>query len=161
MVCMQSSNSWFWCWLLCYFRVPKFIYRSSTFFVLVYLGLENWCCFLTALQYYLKTGTCKFGATCKFHHPRDKAGIAGRVSLNILGYPLRPVWILIYLSLTQLGRMCYYYLTYLFSPFIFTVVDFLVRMVCMVEGSSQGFAGCHRYNFNVVSANLWKSLNVV
>ncbi|MFQ6647469.1 hypothetical protein Gotur_021369, partial [Gossypium turneri] len=28
--------------------------------------------------YYLKTGTCKFGATCKFHHPRDKAGIAGR-----------------------------------------------------------------------------------
>ncbi|CAK7340130.1 unnamed protein product [Dovyalis caffra] len=40
--------------------------------------------------YYLKTGTCKFGATCKFHHPRDKAGISGRVSLNILGYPLRP-----------------------------------------------------------------------
>lgn len=41
-------------------------------------------------QYYLKTGTCKFGATCKFDHPREKAGIAGRVSLNILGYPLRP-----------------------------------------------------------------------
>ncbi|XP_044499755.1 zinc finger CCCH domain-containing protein ZFN-like [Mangifera indica] len=41
-------------------------------------------------QYYLKTGTCKFGATCKFHHPRDKAGISGRVSLNVLGYPLRP-----------------------------------------------------------------------
>ncbi|KAF9661374.1 hypothetical protein SADUNF_Sadunf19G0062200 [Salix dunnii] len=40
--------------------------------------------------YYLKTGTCKFGATCKFHHPRDKAGVSGRVSLNILGYPLRP-----------------------------------------------------------------------
>ncbi|XP_077226932.1 zinc finger CCCH domain-containing protein ZFN-like isoform X2 [Tasmannia lanceolata] len=45
---------------------------------------------LHACQYYLKTGTCKFGATCKFHHPRDKAGIAGRVLLNILGYPLRP-----------------------------------------------------------------------
>ncbi|XP_071702333.1 zinc finger CCCH domain-containing protein ZFN-like [Rutidosis leptorrhynchoides] len=40
-------------------------------------------------QYYLKTGTCKFGATCKFDHPRDKAGIAGRVTLNVLGYPLR------------------------------------------------------------------------
>ncbi|XP_073099086.1 zinc finger CCCH domain-containing protein ZFN-like isoform X3 [Elaeis guineensis] len=39
--------------------------------------------------YYLKTGTCKFGATCKFHHPKDKAGMAGRVQLNILGYPLR------------------------------------------------------------------------
>lgn len=22
-------------------------------------------------QFYMKTGTCKFGATCKFHHPRD------------------------------------------------------------------------------------------
>ncbi|RWW44842.1 hypothetical protein BHE74_00049366, partial [Ensete ventricosum] len=41
-------------------------------------------------QYYLRTGTCKFGATCKFHHPRDKAGIAGRVQLNVLGYPIRP-----------------------------------------------------------------------
>ncbi|GKV02379.1 hypothetical protein SLEP1_g14820 [Rubroshorea leprosula] len=41
-------------------------------------------------QYYLKTGTCKFGATCKFHHPKDKAGIAGRVPLNVFGYPLRP-----------------------------------------------------------------------
>ncbi|KAL8252516.1 hypothetical protein R6Q59_036209 [Mikania micrantha] len=38
-------------------------------------------------QYYLKTGTCKFGATCRFHHPRE---MAGRVSLNVLGYPLRP-----------------------------------------------------------------------
>ncbi|RWR87115.1 zinc finger protein [Cinnamomum micranthum f. kanehirae] len=41
-------------------------------------------------QYYLKTGTCKFGPTCKFDHPRDKAGIAGRVQLNIMGFPLRP-----------------------------------------------------------------------
>ncbi|KAL7109635.1 hypothetical protein ACP275_06G186300 [Erythranthe tilingii] len=40
-------------------------------------------------QYYLKTGTCKFGATCKFDHPREKAGIAGRVALNVLGYPIR------------------------------------------------------------------------
>ncbi|MBA0752291.1 hypothetical protein Gogos_001137, partial [Gossypium gossypioides] len=47
------------------------------------------CQACTYSSYYLKTGTCKFGATCKFHHPRDKAGIAGRVSLNILGYPLR------------------------------------------------------------------------
>lgn len=22
-------------------------------------------------QFYLKTGQCKFGATCKFHHPKD------------------------------------------------------------------------------------------
>ncbi|GJN25132.1 hypothetical protein PR202_gb12922 [Eleusine coracana subsp. coracana] len=42
------------------------------------------------LQYYLKTGTCKFGATCKFHHPREKAAMANRVHWNSLGYPLRP-----------------------------------------------------------------------
>nr|PNR27084.1 hypothetical protein PHYPA_030565 [Physcomitrium patens] len=40
-------------------------------------------------QYYLKTGTCKFGATCKYHHPREKAGSTGRVLLNVLGLPLR------------------------------------------------------------------------
>eukprot|EP01018_Ginkgo_biloba_P003522 Gb_32584 [translate_table: standard] len=39
--------------------------------------------------YYLKTATCKFGLTCKYHHPRDKAGIARAVPLNVLGYPLR------------------------------------------------------------------------
>nr|CAB3491528.1 unnamed protein product [Digitaria exilis] len=42
-------------------------------------------------QYYLKTGTCKFGATCKFHHPREKAAMATRVQFNELGYPFRPV----------------------------------------------------------------------
>ncbi|CAH8388270.1 unnamed protein product [Eruca vesicaria subsp. sativa] len=30
-----------------------------------------------------ETGTYKFGVTCKFDHPRNKAGIAGQVSLNI------------------------------------------------------------------------------
>lgn len=45
----------------------------------------------TLFQYYLKTGTCKFGSTCKFHHPKEKAGIAKQAQLNILGYPLRPV----------------------------------------------------------------------
>ncbi|URE22418.1 zinc finger CCCH domain-containing protein [Musa troglodytarum] len=48
------------------------------------------CCCKNQGRYYLKTGTCKFGAICKFHHPKEKAGIAGRVQLNILGYPLRP-----------------------------------------------------------------------
>jgi len=49
--------------------------------------------YVLVAQYYLKTGTCKFGVTCKFHHPRNKAGIAGRVSLNMLGYPLRSVYL--------------------------------------------------------------------
>ncbi|KAG7550868.1 Zinc finger CCCH-type [Arabidopsis thaliana x Arabidopsis arenosa] len=45
---------------------------------------------VVSVQFYLKTGTCKFGVTCKFHHPRNKAGSDGRVSVNVLGYPLRP-----------------------------------------------------------------------
>ncbi|MQM10107.1 hypothetical protein Taro_042999, partial [Colocasia esculenta] len=41
------------------------------------------------LQYFLKTGTCKFGATCKYHHPRDRLP-AMHVMLNMLGLPMRP-----------------------------------------------------------------------
>lgn len=48
-------------------------------------------CRVVVFQYYLKTGTCKFGATCKYHHPREKAGSTGRVHLNVLGLPLRQV----------------------------------------------------------------------
>ncbi|OWM71266.1 hypothetical protein CDL15_Pgr011393 [Punica granatum] len=41
-------------------------------------------------QYYMRTGTCKFGASCKFNHPKQGAGSAAPVSLNYYGYPLRP-----------------------------------------------------------------------
>ncbi|KAK1356956.1 Zinc finger CCCH domain-containing protein 32 [Heracleum sosnowskyi] len=41
-------------------------------------------------QYYLRTGTCKFGATCKFHHPRNGGGSLSNVPVNVYGYPLRP-----------------------------------------------------------------------
>ncbi|KAF2314960.1 hypothetical protein GH714_037336 [Hevea brasiliensis] len=41
-------------------------------------------------QFYLKTGTCKFGASCKFHHPKHGGGSLSHVPLNTHGYPLRP-----------------------------------------------------------------------
>eukprot|EP00250_Pteridium_aquilinum_P007061 c16856_g1_i1 orf=327-1532(+) len=43
-------------------------------------------------QYYLKTGDCGFGASCKFHHPKDRTPIASpsRCTLNVVGLPLRP-----------------------------------------------------------------------
>lgn len=53
-------------------------------------------------QYYLKTGTCKFGASCKFHHPRHVVGSLSNVPLNISGYPLRPVWT----SMLNLFNLC-------------------------------------------------------
>ncbi len=53
---------------------------------------------IVQIQYYLKTGTCKFGATCKYHHPRDQAGSTGRVQLNVVGLPLRTVSLSIWLD---------------------------------------------------------------
>lgn len=47
-------------------------------------------CLKYALQYFLKTGTCKYGSTCKYHHPKDRRG-AAPVSFNTLGLPMRQV----------------------------------------------------------------------
>ncbi|KAJ6379622.1 hypothetical protein OIU76_016296 [Salix suchowensis] len=42
-------------------------------------------------QFYMKTGDCKFGAVCRFHHPRERLIPAPDCVLNPLGLPLRPV----------------------------------------------------------------------
>lgn len=42
-------------------------------------------------QFYMKTGDCKFGAVCRFHHPRERAIPAPDCVLSPLGLPLRPV----------------------------------------------------------------------
>lgn len=43
-------------------------------------------------QHFLKTGDCKFGAACKFHHPRGSTPVAWPTSctMSIVGLPLRP-----------------------------------------------------------------------
>ncbi|KMZ72986.1 Zinc finger CCCH domain-containing protein 32 [Zostera marina] len=54
-------------------------------------------------QYFMRTGTCKFGSTCKYHHPKQ----GGLVTLNVHGYPLRPIhpcW------QTQGEQECSYYI---------------------------------------------------
>lgn len=40
-------------------------------------------------HHYMKTGDCKFGTYCKFHHPKDRA-MSLPCSLNPLGLPCRP-----------------------------------------------------------------------
>ncbi|XP_057549077.1 zinc finger CCCH domain-containing protein 32 [Amaranthus tricolor] len=40
-------------------------------------------------QYYLKTGNCKYGSSCKYHHPPDQ-GTSAACFLGPLGLPLRP-----------------------------------------------------------------------
>ncbi|KAF3452452.1 hypothetical protein FNV43_RR02885 [Rhamnella rubrinervis] len=41
-------------------------------------------------QFYMKTGDCKFGAVCRFHHPRERLIPAPDCVLSALGLPLRP-----------------------------------------------------------------------
>ncbi|XP_020252817.1 zinc finger CCCH domain-containing protein ZFN-like [Asparagus officinalis] len=40
-------------------------------------------------QYYMKTGDCKFGAVCKFHHPRERLTPIPNCVLSPFGLPLR------------------------------------------------------------------------
>ena len=42
-------------------------------------------------QFYMKTGDCKFGAVCRFHHPRERLIPAPYCVLSPIGLPLRPV----------------------------------------------------------------------
>lgn len=42
-------------------------------------------------QFYMKTGDCKYGAVCRFHHPRERLIPAPDCVLSTLGLPLRPV----------------------------------------------------------------------
>ncbi|MBA0860873.1 hypothetical protein Goshw_022100 [Gossypium schwendimanii] len=40
-------------------------------------------------QYYLRTGDCKFGSSCRYHHPRDKVVPWTNCILSPMGLPLR------------------------------------------------------------------------
>ena len=72
------------------------IYNSCVLITLI------WCS--SHEQYYLKTGTCKFGASCRFNHPKHGGGSLGQAPLNIYGLPLRPVWL--FFNLMQLMANC-------------------------------------------------------
>eukprot|EP00850_Spirogloea_muscicola_P024671 SM001259S26267 [mRNA] locus=s1259:292:2035:+ [translate_table: standard] len=41
-------------------------------------------------QYYMKTGQCKYGPTCRFNHPQEHGLRAAQAPLNPSGLPLRP-----------------------------------------------------------------------
>ncbi|CAL5357587.1 unnamed protein product [Camellia sinensis] len=41
-------------------------------------------------QYYLKTGDCKFGSSCRFHHPPDWVVSKTNCLLSSMGLPMRP-----------------------------------------------------------------------
>lgn len=72
----------------------------SCFLTLIVLDLLN-------MKYYVRTGTCKFGASCKFHHPRDVGVSNINVQPNSLGYPLRPVLVLLLFQSLVLLNVAY------------------------------------------------------
>lgn len=41
-------------------------------------------------QYYMKTGGCKYGSSCKYHHPKERNQVAA-CTIGPFGLPLRPV----------------------------------------------------------------------
>ncbi|KAL3812851.1 hypothetical protein ACJIZ3_014119 [Penstemon smallii] len=41
-------------------------------------------------QYYMRTGDCKFGPTCKYHHPPEWSAPTTNFTLSPMGLPLRP-----------------------------------------------------------------------
>ncbi|KDP40004.1 hypothetical protein JCGZ_02002 [Jatropha curcas] len=41
-------------------------------------------------QYYMKTGNCKFGSSCRYHHPPELIAPKTNVVLSPIGLPLRP-----------------------------------------------------------------------
>ncbi|XP_030551441.1 zinc finger CCCH domain-containing protein 58-like isoform X2 [Rhodamnia argentea] len=41
-------------------------------------------------QYYMKTGYCKYGSSCRYHHPPDLISQEASVFLSPIGLPLRP-----------------------------------------------------------------------
>ncbi|XWS14042.1 hypothetical protein CRYUN_Cryun36dG0089800 [Craigia yunnanensis] len=41
-------------------------------------------------QYYMKTGDCKYGSSCRYHHPSEVISPKADVILSPLGLPLRP-----------------------------------------------------------------------
>lgn len=56
-------------------------------------------CYISHFQFYMKTGECKFGETCKYHHPIDRSAPTAKqtesltVKLTLAGLPRREVWI--------------------------------------------------------------------
>lgn len=44
-------------------------------------------------KYYMRTGDCKYGPSCRYNHMPDWDVAKSNCALSALGLPLRPVWI--------------------------------------------------------------------
>ena len=55
-------------------------------------------------QYFMRTGDCKFGSSCRYHHPLDAAQPKTGVLFSSIGLPLRPVSLLTFSLGTNMGH---------------------------------------------------------
>lgn len=42
-------------------------------------------------QYFMRTGDCKFGSSCRYHHPSEVMAPKTTIFLSPMGLPMRPV----------------------------------------------------------------------
>lgn len=91
------------------------VWLCFLFWLCVNIRCADFYLLMIKMQYYMRTRTCKFGSSCKYHHPRLAGGAATPVSLNYYGYPLRPVCYFC---------VCCIRLTVFSIQFIFLIVQF-------------------------------------
>ncbi|VVB14751.1 unnamed protein product [Arabis nemorensis] len=75
-------------------------------------------------EFYMKTGDCKFGAVCKFHHPRGRQTPASDGVLSPVGLPLRPFGSV--LSIRNRIKTVYFFLGRTIVRVLFAVWDLQV-----------------------------------
>lgn len=61
-------------------------------------------------NHYMKTGTCKFGTTCKYNHPQYMSTPRSNYMLSPLGLPMRPV------STSNISVCVFLHLSTMLSP---------------------------------------------
>ena len=80
-------------------------------------------------EHYMKTGTCKYGAVCKYHHPQYFSGPKSNCILSPLGLPLRPV---------SRFHACFhsgnFYAAYMkYNPYWFSSFDYQCAFYCLIQ----------------------------
>lgn len=79
---------------------------------------------------------CKFGASCKYHHPKHGAGSSSPITLNFYGYPLRQVY-----YVNNFGSYSYFSINFL----ILSILVILKLLSCLINFSLQGEKECSYY----------------
>lgn len=81
--------------------LEKYVFSIYYLFISLYYGqctYKNFCgviiFLLSSMQYYLRTGGCKYGKACRYNHTKAKTLVTPSLELNFLGLPIRPVLLL-------------------------------------------------------------------